>query len=191
VRITYSILKQQGRFQDSSTGQAAEFIPFIYSIEVYSNDSLSKRLGVIPKVSPLAPRNPEELRAAEERAKQEAPEKLRALLATLPVFGGTYVTGYGPTKLRLSVKTFDAGTGSVSAEAEWFDGVRKQFGAPYGALGSVSGDTLRLTVTIPDERKPRTFLWKLQLDKSATRLVGDWSADNKECASCNIWFDLQ
>lgn len=64
VRITYSVTdeKKQGNpyFQKSFP----IFIPFIYSVEVYGDKSLTAKLGVIPKINSLGPSTAEELRLA-------------------------------------------------------------------------------------------------------------------------------
>ena len=47
TRITYSIVNKKGQIEDPSSGRAASFCPFIHSVEVFSDASLSKKLGVI------------------------------------------------------------------------------------------------------------------------------------------------
>jgi hypothetical protein len=47
ARITYSIINKKGQIEDSLHGRAASFSPFIHSVEIYSDPSLTKKLGVI------------------------------------------------------------------------------------------------------------------------------------------------
>jgi hypothetical protein len=47
TRITYSIVNKKGQIEDPSSGRAASFCPFIHSVEVFSDASLSRKLGVI------------------------------------------------------------------------------------------------------------------------------------------------
>jgi hypothetical protein len=70
----------------------------------------------------VARRAAEEQRLADERDRREAPEKLRALLATRPVLDGTYMNGFGSNKLTLKVISFDSGTGFVSGEVKFAQG---------------------------------------------------------------------
>jgi hypothetical protein len=204
ARITYSVLNKKGRLEESWHGQAAEFIPFIYSVEVYGNDSLTKKLGVVPKINSLTPGNPEEMRAAEERVKEEAPEKLRALLTTRPVLAGTLFQG---AKITLRVMSFDSGTGSVSAEVDFTGDVRS--GTVYDpplvktlkghssrAVGNVSGDTLNLTATWTEvsflgHKTTEGIHFKLRFNGPARTLVGPWCNGTKECTDGTASFDLK
>ena len=144
-----------------------------------------------------AQREAEEQRLADERAKNEAPEKFRALLTTRPALDGTYETGFGPTKLTLKVMSFNSGTASVSAEVDFpaagYDGAHSNH-----AEGSVSGDTLNLTVFDSQEVTKRWMLMKLQFNGYAppahptARLSGDWrNASHPEEKGGGLLFDLK
>ncbi len=198
LKITYSIVNKK---KQSKYGEAAIFSPFIYSVEVYGDQDLTKKLGDVPKVSSLTPNTPEELSAAEERIKEEAPEKLRSLLATHPVLDGTYLTGNGPTKLTLRVLSFDSGTGSVSAEVDFLGRGAPQNGGfslplanPAGAVGDVSGDALNLVATwnVTDffgkVTTPSMHL-TLRVDGPARKLVGQWCNGTKACTNANNTWD--
>lgn len=70
AKITYSIVNKKG-LGGTSSGNAAPFIPFIYAVEIYEDESLARKLGVIQKVNSLTPSTPEEQRLAEQRTAQE------------------------------------------------------------------------------------------------------------------------
>lgn len=61
ARITYSITNTKAR---SSFDGRAVFAPFIYSVEVFSDESLTQKLGVIPKIKSLGPSTAEDWRLA-------------------------------------------------------------------------------------------------------------------------------
>lgn len=204
TKTIYSILDQKGRAAGVG-GAPATFVPFIYSVEVYSDASLTKRLGVIPKISSQAPNTPDEMRLVEERVKEEAPEKLRALLTTSPVLDGTLYAG---ANLTLRVLSFDSATGSVSAQIDFIG-----FGAPSGwevtpklsnpagghsshAVGNVSGDTLDLTATwnLKDyfgQVTTPSMHFKLRFDGPGHKLVGPWRNNTTEGNGGTASFDLK
>jgi hypothetical protein len=158
-----------------------------------------ERLAVI-----AAQRQAEEQRLADERARKEAPEKLRALLTTRPVLGGI-MGGYGGATLR--VMSFDSGTGSVSAELDFIGHGRT--GSVYDpplakspdghssrAVGNVSGDTLNLTATWTEKRflgevDKGLVRLKLRYDGSARKLVGPAYWGNQESEWLVMSFDLK
>lgn len=77
VRITYSVVNKQG--QESGKNFYYEyahpiFSPFIYSVEVYTDESLTKKLGVIPKINSPRPSTAEEWRLATVAAQTPAKE---------------------------------------------------------------------------------------------------------------------
>lgn len=118
-----------------------------------------------------AQRQAEEQRLADDRARKEAPEKLRALLAALPALDGTYATGFGPTKLTLRVKSFDAGTASVVGEVD-FPAAGYDSTHSNRAEGNVSEDTLNLTLFDSKKVTKPWMLMKLQFKGS--ELIGQW-----------------
>jgi hypothetical protein len=109
AKITYSVMNRKGRLDDSSHGQAAAFIPFIYLVEIYSDEGLTRRLGVVPRVNPQAPSSPRELEVAEKRENEARnardSETARILLGTWR--DENSVTTYSADGTRFT--QFDAG----------------------------------------------------------------------------------
>ena len=68
VRITYSVVNMKGKAEDSVHGQAASFKPVIYSVEVFADARLTRKLGVIPRSSSAAPSTAEEWHAVSQTA---------------------------------------------------------------------------------------------------------------------------
>jgi hypothetical protein len=126
-----------------------------------------------------AQREAEVQRLADERARKEAPDKLRALLTAHPALGGTYATGFGPTKLTLRVISFNSGSASLAAEVD-FPAAGYNNAHLNRAEGDVSGATLNLTVFDSQEVTKPWMLMKLQFSGSAPpahpnpSLVGQW-----------------
>lgn len=62
VRITYSVVNKKGQSNPYFDYSYPIFFPFIYSAEAYADESLTKKLGVIPKINSQGPSTAEELR---------------------------------------------------------------------------------------------------------------------------------
>ena len=69
VRITYSVVNKKGSYAQHYT-----FSPFIFSVEAYSDESLTRKLGVIPKINSLGASTAEELRLATAAAQTATKE---------------------------------------------------------------------------------------------------------------------
>lgn len=154
-------------------------------------------------------RQAEELRLAEERARKEAPEKLRALLATHPELDGRWGTRPSGTGggFTLRVTSFDPTTGSVSGAMDFFGafyGYSGTYDPPIGqgkhghssrVVGSVSGDTLNLTAAWTHEgfvggasREAAHFT--LRYDGLSHSLVGTWGGEGDN-QTFEVWFNLK
>jgi len=212
LRVAYSIVPLKGRpaVQGStSVPQQASLKPFIYSVDIYSDRNMTKKLGTLRKV-PLTPSTPEEMRATEERIKEEAPGKLREFLASAPVLEGIYLTGYGSSKATLRVLSFDSNTGAVSAEVDYI-GSTAPSGWEYSpsirnsvpghssrAVGQASGDILNLTATWNvknyfGEMSTDSMHFRLRFDEPTRKLAGPWCNGTAECADgpSTASFDLR
>jgi hypothetical protein len=74
VKVTYSVVNKRAQANPYFGYVYPVFIPFIYSMEAYSDDSLTSKLGAIPKSNPLGAGTAEELRLATIAAKTPAKE---------------------------------------------------------------------------------------------------------------------
>lgn len=74
VRITYSVVNKEGRYQNIDYPRGRTFSPFIYSVETYGDESLTKKLGVIPKINSLGASTAEEWRLAKVAAQTATKE---------------------------------------------------------------------------------------------------------------------
>lgn len=132
--ITYSIVKTTEKCSPVDVW----FKAYFHSVDVVDARNSGVRIATLrPSTTP-------------QQAKIEAPERLRRLLATLPELKGGYFT--------LRVRSFDSGTGAVSADID-FNGdgrtgsiydpplVNSSDGHSSRGVGNVSGDTLALTAT--------------------------------------------
>lgn len=136
---------------------------------------------------------------SEERARDEASEKLRALLTTLPMLNGSFSVG-GGRKLILRVLSFDSGTGSVSGAVDFIKDPADPALPPGGefdlplanppggnssrAVGSVSRDTLDLTATFTMKTSQVItvrYHFTLRYNGSTRKLVGSWCVGTTAC----------
>ena len=136
-------------------------------------------------------RRAERQRLEAERAERESPARLCALLSTHPVLNGTYTIGNDQLGVRLMVISFEASNGALAADVE-FDTDTHAFqamnGQPNHATGSVSGDSLTLTL-----RQPTAMRFRLHHDVLAGGLVGRWNNPGEECndSDCLLLFILR
>lgn len=96
LRITYSVVNKQG--QESGKNFYNEyshpiFSPFVYSVEAYSDESLSKKLGVIAKINSLGASTAEELRLATVAAQAATKEIGRYVYVSDSDYSATDVLG--------------------------------------------------------------------------------------------------
>jgi hypothetical protein len=183
IRIVYSVTRTR-----KQTYFRSYFVPFIYSVDVFADESLTRKLGSLAQVNRV-----------------EAPEKLKTLITTLPGLKGRYNGSDAP--LRLRILSFDSGAGSVTAEMDFLD-IDPATGAVFDlplpnharghsshVTGSVSGDTLDLTATWSesvswlDRVTNFSIHFKLRYNGVTHTLVGQWDDGKQECPACTTYFD--
>jgi len=173
LNITYSIVEATQKCRPYDVWLKAYF----HSVDVLDASGSGMRLAALrPSTTP-------------EQARSEAPEKLRALLATLPELRGGFFT--------LRIKSFDSVTGSVSAEID-FNGegrtgsvydpplAKSTDGHSSRAVGSVEGDTLSLTATWTE-----TLTFWERVENGQIRVTLQYDGIGHKLAGMTYWGDKQ
>lgn len=167
LRITYSVMRDRTpvHFQYF-------FTTFIESVEVFADAAMTVKVATLQRHKGTPP-----TLADARAAVVTAADRLRTLLTPGNVLKGAQKQGGKDFPMRLTVTSFDAGTGDFSAETEWWDEKSNRYRPPSRANGTVAQDTLTFDVTVAYDESGRakgkyTLRFSLRLDQAAGRLVG-------------------